>query len=231
MAAPDMYVYLEGLIGRTLPTVTGKPNEVVRVDRAGVVVATRDNAGGSVVSVAFVQGVVDRVFAGEEVVLDPRRRSAFIAAVLLTMDDVEVLTDPRRLRSRARAAQNNPDWEFDELILALDLYLRWRPHQPPTGHPDLQALSDMLQRLQIHPETARAASFRDTNSLRRKLGDFRRPIAKRRGRPLEGARCSPRVGRVRRRPASPQRGDKSYPGCRRWLNTAVAARRGRGSRR
>lgn len=55
-------------------------------------------------SLALVQDVVDRVFDGEEVELDPHRRSAFVAAVLLTMEGVEVLTNPRRARLATQAA-------------------------------------------------------------------------------------------------------------------------------
>jgi 5-methylcytosine-specific restriction protein A len=62
-----------------------------------------------------------------------------------------------------RASQVNPDWSFDELILALDLYLRLRPKQPPRGHPDLETLSDLLRRLPLHPPGPRAESFRNAN--------------------------------------------------------------------
>jgi 5-methylcytosine-specific restriction protein A len=182
-----MRSYLDALIGQTLPTVTGKPNTIVRVEGSSVLVATDDNADGARVPLSLVQSVADRVFDGEEVVFDPQARSAFVGAVLGTMDQVEVLTDPRRARLRpGLAASSNPDWQFDELILALDLYLRWRPQQPPSDHPDLVALSKVLQLLPVHPMDARAESFRNANSVRRKLGDFTAPDPDYTGRPTKG---------------------------------------------
>lgn len=265
-----MRAYMESLIGHVLPTVvSGKPNTIIGVEGSSVLVATEDNPGGARVSVSLVQSYVDRVFAGEEVIFDPHRRSAFVGAVLQTMDRVEVLTEPRRARlvhesPQARAdrlvittldalggaasrreiidwamehggfdaarlaatdagrpladqdmtwalsraveagsvvrperaqyrltptrsnSRTNPDWEFDELILALDLYLRWRPRQPPSGHPDLQTLSDLLTRLPIHPEDTRADSFRNANSVRRKLGDYTDPDPAYTGKPTKG---------------------------------------------
>jgi 5-methylcytosine-specific restriction enzyme A len=74
-----------------------------------------------------------------------------------------------------RRPQSNPDWRFDELILALDLYLRWRPRRRPDDHPDLIELSDVLRRLPIHPDQVRSETFRNPNGVRRKLGDFTDP--------------------------------------------------------
>jgi hypothetical protein len=101
MPGPDMREYLERLLGHTLPTLTGKPNRILAIDGTNVIVATRDNASGGRVSLALVQSVIDRVFDGEEVVLDPKRRSAFVGAVLKTLDGVEVLLGPRRARLAA----------------------------------------------------------------------------------------------------------------------------------
>ena len=175
---PDMRAYMQGLIGQELFTpVDRESNRIVRVTDGSVIVATAGNRAGGPVSITFIQGAVDRIYDadGDEVELDPRRRSAFLGALLATMDDVEVLTNPRRARLVHPQARSNPDWAFDELILALDLYLRWRPRQPPTGHSDLQELSDLLHRLPIHPEHARMPDFRNANGVRHKLGDFTAP--------------------------------------------------------
>lgn len=75
--------------------VTGRPNTVVDVEGGSVLVATEDNPAGARVAVSLVQDYVDRVFDGEEVVFDRHRRSAFVGAVLQTIEGVEVLTDPR----------------------------------------------------------------------------------------------------------------------------------------
>jgi 5-methylcytosine-specific restriction enzyme A len=185
MPAPDMRAHLGALVGQTLPTITGKPNRIVGLRGASVLVATAGNPAGAPVSISLLQSVVDRVFEGEEVVFDPQVRSAFVGAVLLTMEQVEVLEGPRRARLHT-PSPSNPDWQFDELILALDLYLRWRPRQPPSGHPDLVALSALLRRLPIHPPDARAESFRNVNSVRRKLGDFTDPDPEYTGKPTKG---------------------------------------------
>jgi hypothetical protein len=96
--APDIRAYLTSIVGQTLATVTGKPNTVIAVGDSTVTVGTEDNPEGASVSLSLVQGVVDRIYGGEEVELDPQARSAFVAAVLLTMDDIDVQTDPRRAR-------------------------------------------------------------------------------------------------------------------------------------
>jgi 5-methylcytosine-specific restriction protein A len=167
---------MEGLVGQELLTpVEREPNWILGFDGTRVIVATRGNREGARISMSLVQDAADRIFEGEEVVFQPHNRSAFLGAVLETMDQVEVLTDPRRARLALGPARRNPDWEFDELVLALDLYLRWRPKQPPARHADLQALSDLLHRLPIHPESVRGEDFRNLNSVRRKLGDFTAP--------------------------------------------------------
>jgi hypothetical protein len=142
-----MRAYMEGLIGQELFTpVEREPNRILGFAGSRVIVATKGNSEGASVSISLVQNAVDRIYDGEEVVFNPHNRSAFLGAVLETMDQVEVLTAPRRARLASRTARRNPDWEFDELILALDLYLRWRPRQPPAVHTDLQVLSDLLHR-------------------------------------------------------------------------------------
>lgn len=176
MAGPDMRAYMEGLIDRELRTpVDREPNWIRGFEGTRVIVATRDNPDGAKISVSLVQNAVDHIYEGEEFVFDPQNRSAFLGAVLETMDEVEVLTNPRRGRLIAGTARRNPDWAFDELVLALDLYFRWRPKQPPAGHPDIEALSDLLQDLPIHPPHTRRSDFRNANSVRRKLGDFTAP--------------------------------------------------------
>jgi 5-methylcytosine-specific restriction protein A len=178
---------MEGLIGQELRTpVEREPNWILGIEGSRVRVATDDNREGALVPISLVQGAVDRIYDGEEVIFNPRRRAAFLGAVLETMDDIEVLHGPRRARLAPGAAQRNPDWTYDELILALDLYMRWRPRQPPSGHADLEALSDLLQRLPIHPLHTRADDFRNANGVRRKLGDFTAPDPDYTGAPTRG---------------------------------------------
>jgi 5-methylcytosine-specific restriction protein A len=73
--------------------------------------------------------------------------------------------------SNAAAQQGNPDWTWDEQILAFDLYLR----KGALGRTDplVVELSELLRSLDIHPQSQRAASFRNANSVARKLVDIR----------------------------------------------------------
>src|SRR4051812_5240129 len=59
----------------------------------------------------------------------------------------------------------NPDWTRDELILALDLYLRSRHRQLDPAHPDLIELSDTLNRLPLHAGVERGSVFRNPNGV------------------------------------------------------------------
>lgn len=258
MAAPDARALLEGLKGQTLRTpVEREPNVIKGLRGSQVIVGTEMNPDGSGVSISLVQDALNDIYGGRVHILNRRKRSAFLAAVLGTLDEVDLnlqgtwsarlrsgspqseadrlvlaaldalggeatrqeltawsversetegrrLADEELTEALSRAvvagtierpergeyrlpaaapapvaapapAQGNPDWTFDELILALDLYLQWRPSQPPAGHPDLVGLSDLLQRLPIHPQDARAEDFRNANSVRRKLGDYTAP--------------------------------------------------------
>jgi 5-methylcytosine-specific restriction protein A len=70
--------------------------------------------------------------------------------------------------------QRNPDWQRDELILALDLYFRHRPSTISQSHPEVVALSELLNALPIHPERPDAARFRNPNGVYMKLCNFLR---------------------------------------------------------
>lgn len=66
----------------------------------------------------------------------------------------------------------NPDWVRDEVILAMDLYIRAGRRQLPVTHPDVIGLSDILNRLPIHVPDSRAATFRNPNGISMILGNF-----------------------------------------------------------
>jgi 5-methylcytosine-specific restriction protein A len=68
----------------------------------------------------------------------------------------------------------NPDWERDELILALALYFRHRPKVPGEGHPDVIELSELLNALPIHAHRPNAEKFRNPNGVSMKLSNFLR---------------------------------------------------------
>jgi hypothetical protein len=65
----------------------------------------------------------------------------------------------------------NPPWTQEELILALDLYVR-RGLPPPTD-PDVVELSSVLNALRGQAEVPDADRFRNTNGVHMKLGNFR----------------------------------------------------------
>lgn len=68
------------------------------------------------------------------------------------------------MASRRRA------WLRDELILALDLYMREGPNVPVQ---QVRELSDVLRAFPIEPELASDPRFRSPNSVGQKLGNFR----------------------------------------------------------
>ena len=66
----------------------------------------------------------------------------------------------------------NPNWTRDEVILALDLYLRENRQQLGAHHPRVIELSRLLNRLPIHPPPLREAEFRNPAGVSMKLGNF-----------------------------------------------------------
>jgi 5-methylcytosine-specific restriction protein A len=68
----------------------------------------------------------------------------------------------------------NPTWHRDELILALDLYVRHHPSHIGQDHPDVRALSKLLNALLIHADRPDAAKFRNANGVYMKLCNFLR---------------------------------------------------------
>lgn len=64
----------------------------------------------------------------------------------------------------------NPDWAEEELILALDLYLR--SGVLSSGHPDVQELSCLLRSMSIHPVRPDPERFRNPSGVNLKLANF-----------------------------------------------------------
>jgi hypothetical protein len=82
--------------------------------------------------------------------------------------------------------RRNPVWSRDELILALDLYMRLRPSFPDGRHPEVVELSQLLNRLAAVTETVGSAKFRNGNGVAMKLQNFRRFDPSQEGRGLSG---------------------------------------------
>jgi len=76
----------------------------------------------------------------------------------------------------AKASTSNPDWTRDELIIALDAYLRHRTHLPGKGSKEIVDLSRTLNRLgeKLFRPEERAETFRNENGVYMKLMNFRR---------------------------------------------------------
>ena len=70
----------------------------------------------------------------------------------------------------------NPDWSRDELILALDLYLRHRSSPPAKNSKEVVELSDLLNRIaaKLHGGVGREKTYRNANGVYMKLMNFRR---------------------------------------------------------
>ncbi len=71
--------------------------------------------------------------------------------------------------SSPRAAKRPPNWSWSELVLACELTADNDWHELDVGHDAVRALSELLQRLPIHPQSVRGANFRSPASVRRKM--------------------------------------------------------------
>ena len=69
------------------------------------------------------------------------------------------------------SSKRDHPWKREELILALDLYMK-NHYTPIADDPDVVALSSILQKLPIHPKNVRTDKFRNTNSISMKCANF-----------------------------------------------------------
>jgi hypothetical protein len=63
----------------------------------------------------------------------------------------------------------NPNWARDEIILALDLYFRVNPLTTSKSHPEIVALSELLNKLPIHSDRPDIEKFRNQNGVYMKM--------------------------------------------------------------
>jgi predicted HNH restriction endonuclease/predicted RNA-binding protein with PUA-like domain len=68
----------------------------------------------------------------------------------------------------------NPRWSRDELILALELYLRFQDALPSQDSEEIAELSEFLGKLGRARGITQAETFRNANGVYMKLGNFRR---------------------------------------------------------
>lgn len=146
----DARAYLASLVGQVIPTMTGRPNRVLRLSRDEVVVATDRSPGGQPVPIEWIQTAMDRLEELGEIEINVRSvgyRSAFVGAVLLTLPGVEGVLDPRRVRL-ADATSTGGGGSAD-----LDLPTRSTSGEVP-GH-DLDAALEALDLVPLRvPATA-----------------------------------------------------------------------------
>jgi 5-methylcytosine-specific restriction protein A len=85
-------------------------------------------------------------------------------------------------------ARRNPNWEWDEIVLACDLVMRNGGHWLPAENPQVIELSELLQRMTLHPLEMRQADFRNPNGVGRKTADIATALPGYKGRPTNGGR-------------------------------------------
>jgi putative restriction endonuclease len=86
-------ILLRSLVDQPLLTVRGRPNTVIAVNDGNANVSTTRSPTGQSVPVPWLQAVLDRLGAGETVVIHPTdigHRSSFLAAVLRTLPMIQV---------------------------------------------------------------------------------------------------------------------------------------------
>jgi hypothetical protein len=96
-------------------------------------------------------------------------------------------------RQELNGKLRNPAWAWEEVVLACDLVWRngWRQVDPA----DLQIirLSELLQRIRIHPVGARSFHFRSPNAVARQVADIVTRHPSYRGPRISGSRVSRKV--------------------------------------
>ena len=110
MAGPapfDARAYLQGLVGQTIPTITGKPNTILAVRENDVFVRTHDTANpavGEPVPIQWVQDAGDTLYERGRIGInttEATHRSAFIGAVLSSLPGAVALRRPARVELEA----------------------------------------------------------------------------------------------------------------------------------
>jgi hypothetical protein len=157
MDAPNMRAYVETLVGQTVYTaVENRPNTIVAVRANQAIVRTRDG-NENAASLLKLQDIAEEVWAGEEVTLETRGRSAFHMAVLITRPEIEYAVGPRRVW--LRDPDNAFDVEYAELFpnqesaTAREGRSRYRKHRVRERSPVLRR----MKKQQVLAEAGRLA--------------------------------------------------------------------------
>ena len=79
-----------------------------------------------------------------------------------------------RLGFEVSSPARNPDWTWDEHVLALELYMANREHLPGKTQPQVLALSGLLNRLGERKGLRSTSTFRNADGVSMKLQNFKR---------------------------------------------------------
>ncbi|WP_433229032.1 HNH endonuclease [Actinomadura formosensis] len=93
----------------------------------------------------------------------------------------------------AGASVRSPDWAWDELILACALVYRNNWREIKRNDPRAAELSNLLQKLPIHPLESRGKDFRNVNSIQRKTANIVTAHPNYRGAATKGGRATQEV--------------------------------------
>ena len=85
------------------------------------------------------------------------------------------------------------DWEWEEIVLACDLVAQNHWRQLDASDPRVRELSDLLQRMSIHPLEARLPSFRNAAGVARKTNNIATVHPNYVGPPSNGKKLDKRV--------------------------------------
>lgn len=98
--ASDARSHLASLVGRTIQTLSGAPDTVLRLQGDDVIVATTRSPQGQPVPIAWVQAALDRLRRDGEVeisVASVGYRSAFVGAALAALPGARTAHNPQRV--------------------------------------------------------------------------------------------------------------------------------------
>jgi 5-methylcytosine-specific restriction protein A len=86
-----------------------------------------------------------------------------------------------------------PDWEWEEVVLVCDAVERNQWQQLTEGNPQVAELSDLLQKMNLHPLEVRGGKFRNLNGVMRKTADIATAHPSHQGGKTNGGRTTEEV--------------------------------------
>lgn len=97
----DAGTLLQGLVGQTISTLSGRPNTVLGIEGSDVLVGTQKSPQGEPVPISWIQDAVDGLEKTGEALINVESvgyRSAFVGAVLAQLPGTEIRSNPQRIR-------------------------------------------------------------------------------------------------------------------------------------